>query len=74
MRYQHWDELEQAVERFMAADGPNTGDLLADEVFALWARFEANRRRVVEVEERLNGRTGSHQAEKKHPAIHGASN
>jgi len=34
----NWDELEQAVERFVAADGPNTGDLPADEFFALWAR------------------------------------
>jgi len=46
-----WDELEQAVERFIAADGPGTDDLPADEFFALWARFEADRRRqVVEVE------------------------
>ena len=44
MRYQHWDELEQAVERFVAADSPNTGDLPADEFFALWGRFEADRR------------------------------
>lgn len=50
MRYQHWDELEQAVERLVAADGPNTDDLPADEFFALWTRFEANRHRVVEVE------------------------
>jgi len=39
-----WDELERAVERFVTADGPNTGDLPADEFFALWARFEADRR------------------------------
>ena|GEM_PF-975859 len=51
-----WDELEQAVERFVTADGPNTGDLPADEFFALWARFEADRRRrVVEVEGEILG-------------------
>ena len=38
-----WDELEWAVERFVVADGPNTGDLPADEVFSLLARFEADR-------------------------------
>ena len=48
MRYQHWDELEQVAERFVAADGPNTGDLPADEVFTLWARFEADRRESCE--------------------------
>ena len=42
-----WDELEQAVEQFIAADGPNTDDLPADEFFTLWAHFEAERRRVV---------------------------
>jgi hypothetical protein len=52
----NWDELEQAVERFVTADGPNTGDLPADEFFALWARFEADRRRrVVEVEGEVVG-------------------
>ena len=52
----NWDELEQAVERFVAADGPNTGDLPADEFFALWARFEEDRRRrVVEVEGEIVG-------------------
>jgi len=51
----NWDELERAVERFVAADGPNTGDLPADEFFALWARFEAERRRVVEVEGEIVG-------------------
>jgi len=50
-----WDELEQAVERFIAADGPNTDDLPADEFFTLWARFEAERRRVVEVEGEIVG-------------------
>ena len=50
-----WDELEQAVERFVVAGGPNTGDLPADEFFALWARFEADRRRVVEVEGEIVG-------------------
>ena len=51
-----WNELEQAVERFVAADGPNTGDLPADEFFALWARFEADRRRrVIEIEGEIAG-------------------
>ena len=50
-----WAELEQAVERFIAADGPNTDDLPADEFFTLWARFEAERRRVVEVEGEIVG-------------------
>jgi hypothetical protein len=50
-----WDELKQAAERFVAADGPNTDDLPADEFFALWARFEADRRRVVEVEGEIVG-------------------
>ena len=51
-----WDELEQAVERFIAADGPNTNDLPADEFFTLWARFEGDRRRqVVEVEGEIMG-------------------
>jgi len=50
-----WAELEQAVERFIVADGPNTDDLPADEFFTLWARFEAERRRVVEVEGEIVG-------------------
>jgi hypothetical protein len=51
-----WDELELAVEQFIAADGPNTDDLPTDEFFALWARFEAERRhRVVEVEGEIVG-------------------
>jgi hypothetical protein len=51
-----WNELEQAVERFVAADGPNTDDLPADEFFALWARFEAERRRrVIEIEGEIVG-------------------
>jgi hypothetical protein len=51
-----WDELEQAVEQFIAVDGPNTDDLSGDEFFTLWARFEAERRRqVVEVEGEIVG-------------------
>jgi hypothetical protein len=50
-----WAELEQTVERFIAADGPNTDDLPADEFFTLWARFEAERCRVVEVEGEIVG-------------------
>jgi hypothetical protein len=61
-----WDELEQAVERFVAADGPNTGDLPADEFFTLWARFEAERRRVVEVEGEIVGEKVKHQKENRH--------
>jgi len=45
-----WEELEQAVELFVVADGPNTNTLPADEFFTLWAQFEAERRRhVIEV-------------------------
>lgn len=45
-----WDELEKAVEHFVAADGPNTDDLGANDFFALWAQFEQERRqRIVEV-------------------------
>lgn len=51
-----WEELEQAVERFIAADGPNTDDLPANEFFTLWAQFEAERRRrVIEVEGEVVG-------------------
>jgi len=51
-----WEELEQAVERFIAADGPNTEALPANEFFALWAQFETERRhRVVEVEGEVVG-------------------
>lgn len=51
-----WDELAEAVEQFIAADGPNTGDLPVDDFVALWARFEAERRqRVVEVEGEIVG-------------------
>ena len=53
-----WAELEQAVEQFVAADGPNTDDLAADDFFALWAQFEQERQqRVVEVEGEIVGET-----------------
>lgn len=43
------DELEQIATDFIARDGP--GDLPADTFFALWERFEAERRaQVIELE------------------------
>lgn len=51
-----WDELAEAVEQFIAADGPNTSDLPVDDFVALWARFEVERRqRLVEVEGEIVG-------------------
>ncbi|MFQ5813743.1 MAG: hypothetical protein ACE5I2_11250 [Anaerolineae bacterium] len=51
-----WEELEQAVEQFIAADGPNTDTLPADVFFILWAQFEVERRRrVIEVEGEIVG-------------------
>jgi hypothetical protein len=51
-----WDELAEAVEQFIAADGPNNGDLPVDDFVVLWARFEAERRqRLVEVEGEIVG-------------------
>lgn len=51
-----WDELGEAVEQFVAADGPNTDDLPVGDFVALWARFEAERRqRLVEVEGEIVG-------------------
>ena len=41
------EELEQIVTDFIARDGPGPGDLPADTFFALWARFEAERRAQV---------------------------
>lgn len=53
-----WDELEQGVEQFIAADGPNTDELAAADFFALWAQFEQERQqRVVEVEGEIVGET-----------------
>jgi len=46
------EELEQIVTDFIARDGPDPGDLSADTFFALWARFEAERRaQVIELEQ-----------------------
>ncbi len=51
-----WHELEQAVTTFIAADGPNTDDLAAEDFFALWAQFEqARQQRVVEVQGEIAG-------------------
>ena len=51
-----WDELAEAVEQFIAADGPETSDLPVGDFVALWVRFEAERRqRVVEVEGEIVG-------------------
>lgn len=47
----NWTELEQSIEHFIAADGPNTDELPSDDFFALWARFEQKREeRVIEVQ------------------------
>ena len=50
------DELEQIVTDFIARDSPGPGDLPADTFFALWERFEAERRaQVIELEEDIIG-------------------
>lgn len=50
------DELEQIVTDFIARDGPGPGDLPADTFFALWERFEAERRaQVIELEQDIIG-------------------
>lgn len=52
----NWKTLEEAVEQFIMADGPNTNDLPATEFFSLWEQFDAERRsRVIEVEGELIG-------------------
>lgn len=49
-------ELEQIVTDFVARDGPGPGDLPADTFFALWERFEAERReQVIELEQDIIG-------------------
>jgi hypothetical protein len=46
------EELEQMVADFVERDGPGPGDLSADTFFALWERFEAERReQVIELEQ-----------------------
>jgi uncharacterized protein YheU (UPF0270 family) len=46
------EELERIVADFVARDGPGPGDLPADTFFALWERFEAERRdQVIELEQ-----------------------
>lgn len=46
------EELERIVADFVARDGPGPGDLQADTFFALWERFEAERRdQVIELEQ-----------------------
>lgn len=51
-----WHELEQAVTTFIATDGPNTDDLVAEDFFALWTQFEqAREERVVEVQGEITG-------------------
>lgn len=50
------EELEQVVLDFIARDGPGPGDLPADTFFALWERFEAERRaQVIELEQDIIG-------------------
>ncbi len=49
-------DLEQIVTDFVARDGPGPGDLPADTFFALWERFEAERReQVIELEQDIIG-------------------
>ena len=49
-------ELEQIVTDFVARDGPDPGDLPTDTFFALWERFEAERReQVIELEQDIIG-------------------
>jgi len=46
------EEWEQIVTDFIARDGPGPGDLPTDTFFALWERFEAERRaQVIELEQ-----------------------
>jgi hypothetical protein len=50
------EELERIVADFVARDGPGPGDLPADTFFALWERFEAERReQVIELEQDIIG-------------------
>ena len=50
------EELERIVADFIARDGPGPGDLPADTFFALWQRFEAERReQVIELEQDIIG-------------------
>ena len=50
------EELEQIATEFIARDGPGPGDLPADTFFALWERFETERRaQVIELEEDIIG-------------------
>ena len=50
------EELERIVADFIARDGPGPGDLPADTFFALWERFEAERReQVIELEQDIIG-------------------
>jgi hypothetical protein len=53
------EELEQCVADFVARDGPGPGDLAAEPFFALWERFEAERReQVIELEQDIVGGEG----------------
>ena len=38
-----WNELVEAMDRFITADGPNTDDLSIADFFALWAQFDGER-------------------------------
>ena len=50
------EELGRIVADFTARDGPGPGDLPADTFFALWERFEAERRKqVIELEQDIIG-------------------
>ena len=50
------EELERCVADFVVRDGPGPGDLAVEPFFALWARFEAERREhVIELEQDIIG-------------------
>ena len=50
------EQLERIVADFVARDRPGLGDLPADTFFALWERFEAERReQVIELEQDIIG-------------------
>jgi hypothetical protein len=50
------EEWDQIVTDFIARESPGSSDLPADAFFALWERFEANRRvQVIELEQDIIG-------------------
>jgi hypothetical protein len=51
-----WQELQQAVEKVIAADGPNTDDLSMEDFFAVWMQFDTERMLCVDVVESRESR------------------